>query len=201
MAASSGTTRTIRDAGPIIRFGLFLVLFVALKGVSPGDLVVGAAAAAAATAASLRLMPGRTAAPVPSAALAFAGRFLWQSLAAGIDVARRAFDPKLPLATGLVTFRPSLARGTPRDLFTTVSAMMPGTLPAGDDGKDGLVIHCLDRHQPVAAAMAHDEARLRAVMAPDDVHKPAGRPGTSDRMQASKPHGRGKRAARGKPHG
>ncbi len=161
MANVSGTARPGRDLRPIIRFALFLLLWCALKGVSPADLAVGLIAAIAATAASLRLLPGDGGAIVPGAALAFAGRFLWQSLAAGIDVARRAFDPKLPLATGLVTFRPSLARGTARDLFTTISAMMPGTLPTGDDGKDGLVIHCLDRHQPVATEMARDEARLR----------------------------------------
>ncbi len=155
---------------PIVRFALFLVLFCGLKGVAPSDLVVGVVAAAAGTAASLWLIPAGGAGLVPGAALGFAGRFLWQSLVAGIDVARRVFDPKLPLATGFVTFRPSLPRGNWRDLFTTISSMMPGTLPVGDDGKDGLVIHCLDRHQPVAADMARDEARLRKVIARESRH-------------------------------
>ncbi len=164
----SSAARPGKDLGPVIRFALFFLLWCGLKGIAPGDLVVGVFAALAGVAASLRLLPPRVGAIVPRAAAAFAGRFLAQSLAAGIDVARRAFDPKLPLATGLVTFRPSLARGTARDLFTTISAMMPGTLPTGDDGKDGLVIHCLDRHQPVAAEMARDEARLRRIRrAPD----------------------------------
>ncbi|MBZ9935531.1 Na+/H+ antiporter subunit E [Mesorhizobium sp. BR1-1-16] len=167
MAKRSG--RSKRDARPVpswslFRFALFLLLWCALKGISPTDIVVGIAAALAATVANLRLMPQGTH-PLDIAALVrYTGRFLKQSLLAGIDVARRAFDPALPLATGLVTFRPSLGRGFARDLFTTISSMMPGTLPVGEDGKDGLVVHCLDIRQPVAVDMARDEARLRRIV-------------------------------------
>lgn len=159
----------VRDAAqparrrPAIRFAAFLALWCVLIGVAPLDLAVGIPAALLGTMASGRLMPGRGHLDA-RATLSFALRFLRQSVAAGIDVARRAFDPALPLATGLVTFRPSLPRGFPRDLFATISAMMPGTLPVGGDGRDGLVIHCLDTHQPVAVEMARDEARIRRVL-------------------------------------
>ncbi|HWJ71740.1 MAG TPA: Na+/H+ antiporter subunit E [Kaistia sp.] len=148
----------------LFRFVLFLLLWCALKGISPTDIVVGIAAALGATVASLRLLPPGAHSLDIAALARYAGRFLKQSLLAGIDVARRAFDPALPLATGLVTFRPSLSRGFARDLFTTISSMMPGTLPVGEDGKDGLIVHCLDIRQPVAVDMARDEARLRRIM-------------------------------------
>jgi multicomponent Na+:H+ antiporter subunit E len=32
------------------------------------------------------------------------GRFLWQSVVAGVDIARRVFDPRLPLNTGFVVY-------------------------------------------------------------------------------------------------
>ncbi|SHG02312.1 multicomponent Na+:H+ antiporter subunit E [Kaistia soli DSM 19436] len=150
--------------GSVLRFVGFMLVFCILKGIAPADLAVGLIAALAATSVSLRLMPRRNVSLDFGAMIRFEGRFLRQSLVAGIDVARRAFDPALPLATGFITFRPSLRRGFTRDLFTTISSMMPGTLPVGEDNRDGLVVHCLDIHHPVAVEMAQDEARLRRIM-------------------------------------
>ena len=45
--------------------------------------------------------------------------------------------------------------------FTTLTSMMPGTLPAGiDDDHGALLYHCLDVEQSVAAQLAIDEGLL-----------------------------------------
>jgi multicomponent Na+:H+ antiporter subunit E len=46
-----------------------------------------------------------------------------------------------------------------RNVFTTLTSLLPGTVPAGDE--DGqLIYHCLDVEQPVAAELAAEEAAL-----------------------------------------
>jgi multicomponent Na+:H+ antiporter subunit E len=135
----------------------FLVLWLVLAGVNPGDLPAAAVAVVGATWASLRLLPsgGSRLSPMGIARLAL--RFPRQSLMAGIDVARRALDPRLPLCPGFVTVSPRLPPGTQRDAFCAFASLLPGTLPI-DTNEDGtLVVHCLDVGQPVAAQMAADE--------------------------------------------
>ena len=98
-------------------------------------------------------------------------RFPRQSLIAGIDVARRALDPRLPLCPGFVTVSPRLPPGTPRDAFYALASLMPGTLPA-DTNEDGtLLVHCLDTGQPVAAQIAADEELFAQALGgwPDNV--------------------------------
>ncbi|MBK5962674.1 sodium:proton antiporter [Thiocystis minor] len=127
------------------------------------NLAVGLLAAVAATWVSLRLLP-----PTPGrlhlAALArLALHFFWQSIVAGVDVARRAFDPRLPLKPGDLTFPTRLPPGTERAAFGAITSLMPGTLPVGTDDHDRLLYHCLDLDQPVAAGLARDEALMMRV--------------------------------------
>ena len=92
--AAKPPVRIVLARGAML-FGLWIVLMQSAK---TGDLAVGALATVAATWASLRLLPpeSRTRA-VRRFARVLLPRFLWQSLKAGIDVARRAFAPSLPL--------------------------------------------------------------------------------------------------------
>lgn len=136
--------------------GLWLVLLPSFK---PGDLAVGVLAAGLATAASLALLPPEGGGVRFGALLAQFPRFLWQSLIAGLDVARRAFAPSMPLATGFIDYRTGLARGHARNNFATITSLMPGTLPCGDAG-DTIEFHCLDTGQPVAEQLAEEERRL-----------------------------------------
>jgi multicomponent Na+:H+ antiporter subunit E len=135
----------------------FLVLWLVLAGVNPADLPAAAVAVVCATWASLRLLPpGGSRLSLPGVAR-LALRFPGQSLIAGIDVARRAFDPKLPMRPGLVTVSPRLPPGAQRDAFCAFASLLPGTLPV-DTNQDGtLLVHCLDVGQPVASQMAADE--------------------------------------------
>jgi multicomponent Na+:H+ antiporter subunit E len=132
-----------------------------------GDLAVGLLAVAWASWVSLRLLP-----PTPGrirlGALArLAVHFLWQSVVAGLDVALRAFHPRLPLRPGFMAYPVGLPPGQGRAAFGAFTSLMPGTLPVGTDSDDTLVYHCLDLDQPVAANLARDERLLTRVQQRD----------------------------------
>ncbi|WP_431302855.1 Na+/H+ antiporter subunit E [Sediminicoccus sp. BL-A-41-H5] len=138
------------------RFALFLGLWLVLAGGFAG-LGFGLLAAGLATWASAILMPGRMRLGDPLAALRLLGRTAAQTLLAGTDIARRAFDPRLPLRPGLVTHATALPEGTPRDGFTALASLAPGALPAGVEG-DVVMVHALDTRLPVARDLAATEA-------------------------------------------
>jgi multicomponent Na+:H+ antiporter subunit E len=137
---------------------------MAVSGAAAGDLLPGIVAALAATWTSLQLLPPGTARLQPRALTEFALRFLLQSILAGIDVARRALDPRLPLRPGFVRYPTGLPIGARRNTFTTVTSLLPGTLPVGADARGAVVIHCLDTGQSVAAQLAAEEAMLVRVI-------------------------------------
>jgi multicomponent Na+:H+ antiporter subunit E len=141
----------------------FALVWIALAGVSPTDLVAGALAVTAAVFLSLRLLPP-SGNPSAAGTALFAMRFLRQSLAAGLDVGRRAFDPGLPLSPGFVDHHARLPEGLARDALTAVLSLQPGTLPVAALGRDPLRIHCLDVGQPIAAQVAADEAAFAAML-------------------------------------
>lgn len=149
----------------LARGAAYLALWIILIGFDPIDLVVGVFASAMATWASLRLLaPGTH--PVRLIALpAYALRFLWQSVVAGVDVARRAFDPRLPLKTGFVLYRTLFPRGPARNAFASLSSLLPGTVPVRDD-EQGLLYHCLDVDQPVASELASQDTAVSRVLPP-----------------------------------
>ena len=142
----------------LVRAVGFFVFWMMLTGCNPADLVAGAVAALAATRASLSLLPPDATRLRPAALAWLALRFLRQSAVAGFDVARRALDPRLPLNPGFVVYPLGLPRGPAYNMFTTLMSLLPGTVPTGSDEKEGLLIHCLDVDQPVAAQLAGDEA-------------------------------------------
>ena len=113
-----------------------------------------------ATWASLRLLPAGPWSFHPVALTQLVLRFLRQSIVAGVEVAWRALDPRLPLRPGFVVYRTQLPPGSMRNAFCTMTSLLPGTLPSGIDENDGLVIHCLDITQPVAEQLATEEALL-----------------------------------------
>jgi multicomponent Na+:H+ antiporter subunit E len=142
----------------------FFALWVVLSGGGSIDFLPGIIAALAAAWASLRLLPAGTGRPDPLAFGKFALRFLGQSVLAGADVARRAFDPALPLDPGFVAYATGLPPGPARNLFTALMSLLPGTVPLAVDASGALAIHCLDRTQPVPAQLAAEEALLVQVI-------------------------------------
>ena len=166
MAAKTDPGIIVEFASPVglRRFLFFFGFWVILIGVSPANLIVGLPAAAAALWVSLQLLPPGDRRLSYGALAGILLRLPWQSLVAGIDVARRALDPRMPLRTGFVVFPSRLPPGSARDAFCALMSLQPGTLPVGAGEKDDILFHCLDTAQPVAAQLAAEEARfLRAL--------------------------------------
>ncbi len=69
--------------------------------------------------------------------------FLWRSLLAGLDVARRALAPDLALHPGLYRYRWRLPPGPARIFFANTVSLLPGTLSVGLD-RENLLLHTLD---------------------------------------------------------
>jgi multicomponent Na+:H+ antiporter subunit E len=142
---------------------LFLV-WVVLSGGEGADVVPGIVAAMAAKALSLALFPPRRGRLRLVPLGEYAVRFVAQSVTAGIDVARRALDPRLPINPGYARCPLLLPPGLARNIFTTLTSLLPGTVPIGPDAHDRLVVHCLDVAQPVAAQLAVEEGLLMRVI-------------------------------------
>jgi multicomponent Na+:H+ antiporter subunit E len=64
---------------------------------------------------------------------------------------------------GFTVYPVGLPPGPARNLFTTLTSLLPGTVPAGED-RGRLLYHCLDVEQPVAAQLAAEEAELARVI-------------------------------------
>jgi multicomponent Na+:H+ antiporter subunit E len=109
----------------------FLGLWLVLAGADLADLPAATIAVIAATWTSLRLMPPSESRPSLIALASLALRFLRQSLVAGADVAWRALDPRLPLRTGFVSYPVRFPPGPARNVFTTLTSLLPGTDEAG----------------------------------------------------------------------
>ena len=153
-----GSTGSLLRAA-FLRWVGYLALWVALIGLDPLDLVVGGLAAAVATWASLRLLPPGVHPVRPAALPRLVLRFLGQSVSAGIDVARRVFSPSMSLQPGFLQYPTNYRRGPARNAFASITSLLPGTLAVRDD-EEGLLYHCLDLDQPVAAELAAEEAEI-----------------------------------------
>jgi multicomponent Na+:H+ antiporter subunit E len=135
---------------------LFFGFWLAISGWKAVDLPVGLVATAAATWASLALMPPTGARVRPSALVALKWHFVRGSVVAGFDVARRALGRDVDLNPGFVAAPLHLPPGNARNAFCALASLAPGSLPVGTDG-DTLILHCLDVAQPVAQNLAAQE--------------------------------------------
>ena len=135
----------------------YFAFWVLLIGFKPVDLLVGLAAATAATWTSLALLPPGEFRLRLAGLPRYTLRFLWQSVVAGVDVARRAFAPRLPLRHGLIAYATRYPRGAKRNAFAALTSLLPGTLPLRDEPQ-GLLCHCLDTGQPIVEQLAAEEA-------------------------------------------
>jgi multicomponent Na+:H+ antiporter subunit E len=146
----------------LVRGIAYLVVWMITAGGQLADVAPGIGAAVLATWASLRLMPPDpgNARVRPLASLRLFVRFVWASVVAGLDIARRAFSPSLPLKLGYVVYPVGLPPSAARNLLMSVTSLMPGTLPAGTDDSGGLIYHCLDVDQPVVRQLEQEEALL-----------------------------------------
>jgi multicomponent Na+:H+ antiporter subunit E len=150
----------------LARAAPLLLLWLVLAGPDLADLPAGLLAVFAATLASLRLLPPAPSRVSPAALARLALRFLYQSVVAGMDVARRALDPRLPLRPGFVTYRVRFPPGAARNTFTSLTSLLPGTVPA-EEKSGALVYHCLDIDQPVVSQLTSEEGALARALGHD----------------------------------
>jgi len=154
-----------RRAGLARGAAFFLFWIVMMPSTKPGDLAIGALSAIAATWVSLRFMPASAGCLNFGALAALLPHFIWETVCAGIDVASRALSPRLQLNPGFVRCPLGFPAGFARNTFATITSLIPGTVPSGED--DGvLVYHCLDTTQPVVEQLWQEERLLsRALVA------------------------------------
>jgi multicomponent Na+:H+ antiporter subunit E len=122
-------------------------------------LVVGAA-----TGASLVLKPPARVRWKPLAIIPLAGYFLLQSLQGGIDIARRALAPSLPIRPALLTVELRLPGGFPIVLYAWLVSLTPGSASVQVTGRT-LIVHVLDERLPVENGLRELERRVGRIFA------------------------------------
>ena len=154
--------RSARAGALALRAMLFALLWWALANGDARSWVVGVPAVILAMFLATRLSAEPIFLPRPLALLRFLVDFLRLSFVGGLDVARRALSPAMPLDPALVPCTTRLPTGPQRRLLAAVVSLLPGTLCARLEG-DGLLIHTLDRGLPVVAQVRHLENGLAAM--------------------------------------
>jgi multicomponent Na+:H+ antiporter subunit E len=137
----------------------FLLWLVLMQSGKPADLAIGVLASAGATWVSLHLMPPTAGRLHFGALLLLLPHLLAESVLAGIDVARRALDPRLPLRPGFVTCPLAFPPGFARNTFATITSLLPGSV-AADEAEGVLVYHCLDTEASVVEQLWKEERLL-----------------------------------------
>ena len=161
-APDGGLTRAVA-----VRVLLYFALWIVVdQSAKPANLVFGLLASAAATWASLKLLPPASGRVRLGQLLMLLPRFLWQSLLAGTDVARRAFAPQPRLQPGFVDYPVGLPRGAGRNAFELIASLMPGTV-ASDGTPDIIEFHCLDTGQAVVEQLAAEERAYARALQPE----------------------------------
>ena len=104
--------------------------------------------------------------------LSFIPFFLRESVRGGIDVARRAYSPNLPLTPAVLNYPLRLPEGASRVFFTNSVSLLPGTLSAGVSGHV-LRIHILDKKPPVIRSLNKLELKVASIFGVNiDITKP-----------------------------
>jgi multicomponent Na+:H+ antiporter subunit E len=136
-----------------------------IQSVKPADLAIGLLACVCATWTSMRLMPPACGCVHFGKLLTLLPHFLWESVLAGFDVARRSLHPRVPLSPGFVTCPLSFPPGFARNTFATITSLLPGSVAAGE-AEGTLAYHCLDDAAPVVEQLWKEERLLaRALVA------------------------------------
>ena len=142
-----------------LRLGILLAAWWILSG-SNSDWWFGLPLAIVAAAVSLWLTPPGRFLLRPQRIPHFAGFFLWQSLLAGWDVARRTLSPGLPLQPEILRLPLALPPGAPTWWLMLTISLLPGTLSVRLHQDRILEVHCLDSRLDVAGSVRETEMQL-----------------------------------------
>ena len=94
--------------------------------------------------------------------LRFVPFFVIASLRGGVDVARRALDPRMPLAPAMLEFPLRLRDERERVLLAGVLSLVPGTVSVALEA-DCIRLHVLDHRMPIEDTVRRAEARIAAI--------------------------------------
>ncbi len=153
-------TFLVRSSRVVVRIAAFGGLWFVLTEGDTYAWWLGALVVAVATAASIVLWPRFGLRPVGLAR--FLPFFLKQSLLGGVDVARRALDPRLPLDPGFVDCPLRLPPGVARVALADTMSLVPGTVSV-ELRDHALRLHVIDQSLPAAQTLRRLEALLADV--------------------------------------
>ena len=139
---------------------LFALLWWILTQGAMNSWLVGAPVVVFAVLASGVLLPG-VSWSLPGIAR-FVPFFLWRSLYGGVDVARRALHPRLPISPRLFDHRWRLPPGLPRVFMANTVSLLPGTLSA-ELYEEHLRVHVLDETRAISRELQVLEKKVARV--------------------------------------
>jgi len=143
-----------------VRAVLFALIWWILTGSVLNSWLIGVPVVMLATSVSMVIQPPSTWSAI--GLVRFIPFFLWHSLHGGVDVARRALHPRLPISPQIVEHRWRLPPGLPRVFMANTVSLLPGTLSAELDEKR-LCVHVLDKTGVFAAQLSNVEAHVSRV--------------------------------------
>jgi multicomponent Na+:H+ antiporter subunit E len=148
MLSQTSYPKTLLRRG-IVRAAVLTLIWWGLTEGGAMAWIMGGPALVAATLASVALLPATTWRWRAGGAIRFLWYFVRYSIMGGLDVARRAFHPQLPLIPGFHEHTLRLLQEPARTFFVSVMNLLPGTLSATFHG-ERVTVHVLDTTQPVA---------------------------------------------------
>jgi multicomponent Na+:H+ antiporter subunit E len=143
-----------------LRAVLFALLWWILTDGAMGSWLVGVPVVLFTTLVSVVLLP-QFSWSLPGIAR-FVPFFLWRSLYGGVDVARRALHPRLPISPRLFDYRWRLPQGLPRVFMANTVSLLPGTLSAELD-EEHLRVHVLDETRVITRELEVLEEKVARV--------------------------------------
>jgi multicomponent Na+:H+ antiporter subunit E len=153
----------VSPAGCLVHTTGLALLWVVLTEGELESWVIGVPAVGVATAAAVWLGPPAAGRPRLFGLIRFACYFIYRSLVGGVDVARRALHPRLPLTPGLHDYPLRLPPdGLSRVFYTCILSLLPGTLGA-ELRADWVTVHVLDSRPETLAEIAALEEVIAGV--------------------------------------
>lgn len=157
---SAGAARSLPSL--LLRTAALILMWWILTDGDLSSLYFGVPIAIVAGLVSLSLAPPHPMGLRIAGVLPYAAYFAIKSVAGGIDVARRALAPSMPIDPAFVEYRIGLTGSVPRVLFANTISLLPGTLSARVV-EGTLQVHALDVTTAVHADLRELEDRVGAL--------------------------------------
>jgi multicomponent Na+:H+ antiporter subunit E len=153
---------------------LLAALWWLLSGSEPTSWLIGVPSVGAAWLARRRLGPLSSCKISITGGVRYMLSFIRVSLASGIDVARRAYHPRLPMNPGLMEYQMRLETPGEKHLVAGTVNLLPGTLCA-DIHQNRLTVHALDLAAPVTRDIQQLEALVEGIWSSHRITPVSGR--------------------------